>query len=1594
MGNSQKPLTAAGAVTRRRQLQVRFITASRRSTKCTRTSYNALLMASSREDFCRPQSTEDLCRRLSLAVQPSKQDAAERQPTARSTKELQALQALQQSMINEFIQSPSEAHAIEITSLAPFLDEDDYVRVFDKFHNVIASAAVDGKIVDVELLRAFEAFLHCHQAGLAGKRLNLGSAMLSIQKALDSAVDAAHGQTKYNSIRALSAALDAMNEVKVEGIIDLKVQNLLKRLEKLRDHKELRLAEVASYSYQALLAIPTDVSPWKKIGASTFKTILGGAKVAGSVWSLDPSKLVEGLVDLTEVPELISSIIEVIKSCSELFQSASNAGKAFKTLKKPKDWYVALRATDGLVWANAPKHLEALLQHPDLPCRADKDFLCGLCAQLELADDLKHGQVFNVLKTFLITQASQTKFCRVLEWARLVTRSPQLDSPNLSRSGRRKTYLSDVECSKPKAHQPRKQLLDNAWKSCHKVREFYGDQVLRDKYTDPDLNLLKIERLDSSKLSMDKCYINLAIARNSVDSNRNGDSDTRLPSPFSILRRLDVWEPPETDRVSLETLFDEKKDTPNNILRGPPRRILIRGQAGVGKTTLCKKMVYDFIHKDMWARIIDRVIWVPLRQIKSNLESGQSIADILNRSLPDVEKAGKGTLGEALERSFTDDPSRTLFILDGFDEVHRELHTPGNELLLKLLNQPRVIVTTRPRGVNREVFQKIDLEVETIGFYPNQVKEYIKKYGSGKAKEIYEFIEGHPVVAGLARIPIQLDAICYSMIAGMLDGDSPPETMTELYHAIERSLWNKDVESLEKRREGSTEPLLKHEAQASYSDDIRRLCQAEINALQSLSFTGLCNNMVEFDPAFLTKFHSQQSIIAGNLPMAKMQPWFTDLDRVSFLRTSDGPLTPTTRSYHFLHLTFQELFAAQFFVQHWISRKHLVVFDYSTKKSTPTKPETFLRMEKYNSSYDVFWRFVAGTIQLQRDEEALKRFFQTMEEEPKDLLGPAHLRFTMHCLAEINSSAFVPPSFVEIRQSLELKMMDWLILESQISRQTVRQLVGETEFPERLLKEAAGIIDFYRKSLCEEFAQGLIARPRVSPSLVDLVVGWSRDFADGDADADEYDEETLSLSFATMSLLWHTPRSTQAAMSLLSKLLDHSDRRIYQQAAVTVWKLAETRTETEYNPLIVRGLLECLHVRNHETRVGVLSELRTMLGLPSDAYEVLKSLARDQSLYPKIDGGFAMRSVYAEPEKVKEALITLTKTMKPLDNNTVIPDKSKAEQAQAPQDSREEMIRQAIQRWKDRLYDANSTKKLESIENVILEHLSRPKYPDDELSALALDTVVVDILFEVLGENGFDGTHLEELSELLEGPGTRYNILNVLAAYFSSQEDTLVDLASKDQKYYDGRVVPDVMFNSVAALFGGTKPIHRAVAGIIMNQHPRLPKCVSQILIDNLTIWEGSVRDRTLLYLATHWEHTRVFEMAMDKFGVTSQEGQYSEYPPQFCALIRDIARQAIAFPNVHPRYLKFWFMEVELKYPGSGIMQLILRLDEKSLCTVYEIWLEGALEESLCWYVNDNQLCVRTSAGVIERISESGQIISEFQEKMEKIKAEMGVPN
>jgi hypothetical protein len=181
------------------------------------------------------------------------------------------------------------------------------------------------------------------------------------------------------------------------------------------------------------------------------------------------------------------------------------------------------------------------------------------------------------------------------------------------------------------------------------------------------------------------------------------------------------------------------------------------------------------------------------------------------------------------------------------------------------------------------------------------------------------------------------------------------------------------------------------------------------------------------------------------------------LDRLSFLRTSDT--SSHDISYYFLHLIFQEFFAAQYFVRYFIFESSVPLLclkrDYVKGKHTMRiSPEIFLQKEKYGGCYDVFWRFVTGLLR-NTDEEQVISFLKKMEGEPWDLLGPAHQRLLMHCFSEIPQPEDSELSgcsnilLLHLRKTMERGCIRWFHYEDE-SLENI-YLCRETEFPEHIL---------------------------------------------------------------------------------------------------------------------------------------------------------------------------------------------------------------------------------------------------------------------------------------------------------------------------------------------------------------------------------------------------------------------------------------------------------------------------------------------------------------------------------------------------------------
>ncbi|KAH0528940.1 hypothetical protein TsFJ059_003751 [Trichoderma semiorbis] len=121
---------------------------------------------------------------------------------------------------------------------------------------------------------------------------------------------------------------------------------------------------------------------------------------------------------------------------------------------------------------------------------------------------------------------------------------------------------------------------------------------------------LQIERLSGDRLPMEQCYINLVIVARPGEKAHKPTSAQSFP--FSLLARQkaeaadDVSE--RKSRVDLSTLFNAREDEDGGVIN--PRRVFIRGSAGVGKTTLCKNIVHEFYRGTWsdWNKIFDRIL--------------------------------------------------------------------------------------------------------------------------------------------------------------------------------------------------------------------------------------------------------------------------------------------------------------------------------------------------------------------------------------------------------------------------------------------------------------------------------------------------------------------------------------------------------------------------------------------------------------------------------------------------------------------------------------------------------------------------------------------------------------------------------------------------------------------------------------------------------------------------------------------------------------------------------------------------------------------------------------------------------------------------
>uniref|UniRef100_A0A2K6LHJ2 NACHT, LRR and PYD domains-containing protein 12 n=1 Tax=Rhinopithecus bieti TaxID=61621 RepID=A0A2K6LHJ2_RHIBE len=334
--------------------------------------------------------------------------------------------------------------------------------------------------------------------------------------------------------------------------------------------------------------------------------------------------------------------------------------------------------------------------------------------------------------------------------------------------------------------------------------------------------------------------------------------------------------------IEIETLFEPDEERPE-----PPRTVVMQGAAGIGKSMLAHKVMLDWADGKLFQGRFDYLFYINCREMNQS-DTECSMKDLISGCWPEPS----APLQELVRV-----PERLLFIIDGFDELKPSFHDPQGpwclcweekppmELLLnslirkKLLPELSLLVTTRPTALEKlHRLLEHPRHVEILGFSEAERKEYFYKYfhNTEQAGQVFNYVRDNEPLFTMCFVPLVCWVVC-TCLQQQLEGGGllrqTSRTTTAVYMLYLLSL---------------TKPKLRT-SRLQPPPNQRGLC--------SLAADGLWNQKILFEEQDLRKHGLDGADVSAFLNMNIFQK---DIN--------------CERYYSFIHLSFQEFFAAMYYI--------------------------------------------------------------------------------------------------------------------------------------------------------------------------------------------------------------------------------------------------------------------------------------------------------------------------------------------------------------------------------------------------------------------------------------------------------------------------------------------------------------------------------------------------------------------------------------------------------------------------------------------------------------------------------------------------------
>ena len=423
-----------------------------------------------------------------------------------------------------------------------------------------------------------------------------------------------------------------------------------------------------------------------------------------------------------------------------------------------------------------------------------------------------------------------------------------------------------------------------------------------------------------------------------LDGNVDIIYETKMPIEFSEVGG-NIYFPSNCDPLNTSP-YDQKE-------KGR-RLILVEGAPGVGKSTFAWEYCRRW-ERGKIAQQYDLVLLLRLRDV--SISRAKTLRDLIYYPMEGVPK-------DVCKGLVASHGLHVMIILEGFDELPdsgRSEESVFMELISgKLLPLATVLVTSRPWAtelirIHHE--DRISQHIEILGFTNTQISEYIKStIPQEKVSELTTYLERHPQIRAGMYIPLN-SAIVVTVYQESQDSGCPmPTTLTELYTALVRTL------------------LVRYlRVHPKYGSSINKF--TDLPSEVYVNFLNLCE--VAYNGIVSTSNQVQLIFSERDLPAD-----FDNLglmDSVTELYVTQG----TVSSHNFLHLTFQEFFAAVH-ISNMSSAQQLEHFQKERKQDMYQEQSGGYGNGSGGGRLKVVLKFLAGLMDVDCfSKEIINHFIQT-----------------------------------------------------------------------------------------------------------------------------------------------------------------------------------------------------------------------------------------------------------------------------------------------------------------------------------------------------------------------------------------------------------------------------------------------------------------------------------------------------------------------------------------------------------------------------------------------------------------------------------------